>query len=134
MGTIQESGDTDNAPHTRDARADTSDEVVLVLTTWPDATEADAAARAIVEQRLAACITQLPRHHATYRWDGRVETADEYQWVIKTTRGRLPALWDAVRGAHPYDTPEWLVLATFGGSEAYLQWLRASTSDAPDAD
>jgi periplasmic divalent cation tolerance protein len=48
--------------------------------------------------------------------------------VIKTTRGALPRLWDAVRAAHPYETPEWLVLDVAGGGEAYLQWVRASTA------
>ena len=119
MRTIQDSIATHNAEHDED--------VVIVLTTWPDAAPADATARALVEARLAACVTRLPLHHVVYRWQGDIETAQEHQWVIKTRRATLDALWEAVRAAHPYDTPEWLVLTAAGGSDAYLQWVREST-------
>ncbi|MGI8672521.1 MAG: divalent-cation tolerance protein CutA [Luteitalea sp.] len=105
-----------------------TDDVVLVLTTWP--VEADGAplARVLVEGRLAACVTMLPTHHVVYRWRGRIEEAEERQWLIKTTRAALPALFAAVGAAHPYETPEWVVLTASGGSAAYLQWIRDGTS------
>ncbi|BCS33773.1 divalent-cation tolerance protein CutA [Luteitalea sp. TBR-22] len=125
MRTIQDSGSADN-----DGSHDsTDDQVVIALTTWPDEDDAVAAvARRLVEGGLAACVTRLPRHRVTYRWQGAIEEAEEHQWVIKTTRHALPALWEAVRAAHPYETPEWLVLDVAGGSDAYLQWVRANTS------
>jgi periplasmic divalent cation tolerance protein len=119
MSTIQDSIAADNA--------DQAEDVLIVLTTWPESGAADATARAIVEARLAACVTRLPRHHVVYRWQGAVEQAEEHQWVIKTTRRVLAPLWDAVRSAHPYDTPEWIVLTAGGGSDAYLRWVREST-------
>ena len=61
-----------------------------------------------------------------YRWQGAIEEAEEHQWVIKTTARALDALWVAVLAAHPYDTPEWIVLTAAGGSDAYLQWVRDS--------
>lgn len=124
MRTIQESGSPDNG----EASDSTLDQVVVVLTTWPDELRAADVARHLVEQRLAACVTRLPRHQVTYRWQGAIEEAEEHQWVIKTTRRALAPLWDAVRAAHPYDTPEWLVLEVAEGSEAYMQWVRASTT------
>ncbi|WP_396623897.1 divalent-cation tolerance protein CutA [Luteitalea sp.] len=124
MRTIQESGSPDNGG----SHESPGDQVVIVLTTWPDDDRAGEVARRLVEHRLAACVTRLPRHRVTYRWQGAIEEAEEHQWVIKTTRGALPRLWDAVRAAHPYETPEWLVLDVAGGGEAYLQWVRASTA------
>jgi periplasmic divalent cation tolerance protein len=103
-------------------------DVVIVLTTWPEDDQAAAVARQLIAAGLAACITRLPRHRVVYRWQGAIEEAEEHQWVIKATRGVLDRLWEAVRAAHPYDTPEWLVLDTREGSEAYLAWVRASTS------
>ena len=103
-------------------------DVVVVLTTWPDDGAGAVVARQLVEARLAACVTRLPRHHVTYRWQGAIEEAEEHQWVIKTTRGALGPLWDAVRAAHPYDTPEWLVLDVREGSDAYVAWVQASTA------
>lgn len=124
MRTIQESGSPDNG----EAQDSTQDQVLVVLTTWPDDDRAADVARHLVEQRLAACVTRLARHQVTYRWEGAIEQAEEYQWVIKTTRRALGPLWDAVRAAHPYDTPEWLVLDVASGSDAYLQWVRVSTA------
>jgi periplasmic divalent cation tolerance protein len=124
MRTIQESPIAHNAETTTDP----PDPVVIVLTTWPDDDRAATVARDLVEARHAACVTRLPRHAVVYRWQGAVEEADEHQWVIKTTARALDALWQAVRAAHPYETPEWLVITVAGGSEAYLQWVRTSTA------
>ena len=123
MRTIQESP----APHNAETGADRPDPVVIVLTTWPDDTRAAGVARQLVEARHAACVTRLPRHAVVYRWQGEVEEAEEHQWVIKTTARALDDLWDAVKAAHPYETPEWLVITAAGGSDAYLEWVRDST-------
>jgi periplasmic divalent cation tolerance protein len=124
MRTIQESPISHNAETT----IDPPDPVVIVLTTWPDDDRAATVARDLVEARHAACVTRLPRHAVVYRWQGAVEEAEEHQWVIKTTARALDALWQAVRAAHPYETPEWLVITVADGSDAYLQWVRESTS------
>jgi periplasmic divalent cation tolerance protein len=124
MRTIQESP----SPHNAETSADRPDRVVIVLTTWPDDERAAIVARQLVEGRHAACVTRLPRHAVVYRWQGAVEEAEEHQWVIKTTAHALDGLWEAVRAAHPYETPEWLVITAAGGSEDYLQWIRASTT------
>ncbi len=120
-----------NADQRAPSAQDHPDDVVLVLTTWPDDTDREAAAaRHVVEAGLAACVTRLPRHRVVYRWQGAIEEAEEHQWVIKTTRRRLAPLWDAIRAAHPYDTPEWLVVEASGGSEAYVRWVREMTHGA----
>ena len=120
MSTIQDSIAADNA--------DQAEDVVIVLTTWPESDAADEAARRLVQLRLAACVARLPRHHVVYRWQGSIEQAEEHPWVIKTTRNALAPLWNAVRAAHPYDTPEWIVLTAAGGSDAYLKWVRDCTA------
>lgn len=121
MRTIPESIAAHNAqaPH---------EDVVIVLTTWPDEASGAPIARQIVEAGLAACVTRLPTHRVTYRWQGAIEEAEEHQWMIKTTRGALERLREAVHAAHPYDTPEWLVLDVREGSAAYVAWVRATTS------
>ena len=129
MRTIQESP----APHNAETAADRPDPVVIVLTTWPDDDHGAAVARQLVEARHAACVTRLPRHAVVYRWQGMVEHAEEHQWVIKTTAGALDALWQAVRAAHPYETPEWLVITVASGSNAYLTWVRDSTQKTLNA-
>ena len=96
-----------------------------------DQGEDDAAHRAIVEARLAACVHVLAAGRSTYRWEGAIEEADERQVVIKTTRARLAALDAHVRAAHPYALPEWLVVDVTGSPD-YLAWIGAGVGgDGP---
>ena len=101
--------------------------MVLVLTTYPADGDADAFARTLVDERLAACVSVLPPMQSFYRWKGEVETAGERQVLIKTKAAQLAALEQRVQALHPYDVPEFLVLNIEAGSPAYLSWLNAST-------
>lgn len=100
-------------------------DIVIVLTTLGAATDADAFARTLVEERLAACVNVLPPMRSTYRWKDAIECGEERQVVIKTTRDRVEALEARLRTLHPYETPEFLVIAVAGASEAYVNWLTA---------
>jgi len=102
-------------------------EIVLVLTTMPDDDRADAVARALVEERLAACVNVHGPMHSTYRWKGQLEREAERQIVIKTTRERLRQLEERLHALHPYDVPEFVVVAADGGSRAYVDWVSNET-------
>ena len=105
-------------------------DVVLVLTTIAAEADGAALARALVDERLAACVNVLPAMTSVYRWKGQVEQDREQQVIIKTTRDRLAALEARVRDLHSYELPEFLVIAAGGGSEAYLAWVRESIRSA----
>ncbi|HYG06684.1 MAG TPA: divalent-cation tolerance protein CutA [Stenotrophomonas sp.] len=106
-----------------------ADSVHLLLSTCPDADSARAIARALVEEGLAACVTQLPGAHSVYRWHGAVETAEEVQLLIKTRGERLQAAIARLNELHPYDLPEALAIDASAGLPAYLDWVRAQTSE-----
>lgn len=108
-----------------------SDEYVVVLSTLPSDGEASRIAWALVEGRLAACINILPAMTSVYRWTEGVEQETEHQIVIKTTRARVPALWEKLRDLHPYDLPEFVVLPIADGSDMYLKWIGEATSVSP---
>jgi periplasmic divalent cation tolerance protein len=95
--------------------------VCVVLTSEATPQRADALARALLEQRLVACVSVLPvRSH--YRWQGAIETADEVKLLLKTGPEQLPDLHRALQALHGYQTPEWIVLA--GSSRGdYGLWL-----------
>ena len=101
------------------------DELILILTTMPDDTRADELAAALVGEKLAACVNVHGPMMSTYRWKGAVEREAERQVVIKTTRGRLPALEARLKTLHPYELPEWIVIGA-EASAAYGQWVIAS--------
>ncbi len=108
-------------------------EMLLVLTTLPDAATAHALAAALVEQRLAACVSLLPDCHSVYRWQGRIENAEEIPLLIKTRAARYPALEQAIRSMHPYTTPEIIALPVSHGLPDYLAWVCDETTGAPPA-
>lgn len=99
----------------------------LVLTTWPADRDAKALADALVEERLAACVSVLEPMQSTYRWQGVVEHSAERQVIIKTTAAQVAAVSERLAALHPYDVPEVLVLPIAEGGEAYLDWIAGST-------
>jgi periplasmic divalent cation tolerance protein len=109
-------------------RADSPEVRVLLSTAPPDA--ADALARALVEERLAACVNVVPGVKSTYRWEGKIEVDDEVMLVIKCVQGGLDSLLTRLEELHPYDVPEALALPVDGGSARYLNWVRDAC--APD--
>jgi len=105
-------------------------DLVLVFTTMPDDHRADALARTLVEERLAACVSVHAAMCSHYRWQGQLTSDPERQVVIKTARERLPALEARLRALHPYDLPEFLVLSAESGSAEYLRWVADAVGPA----
>ncbi len=103
-------------------------DVRVVLVTAPDAEVASGLARALVDERLAACANLVPTVRSIYRWEGALQEDDEVLLVIKTTAAKTPALSERVKALHPYDLPEVLALPAAGGSEAYLDWVRSEVA------
>lgn len=99
-----------------------SDDLVFIYTTLPGDEAAAAIARALVEQRLAACCNILPPMLSVYRWDGAVQAEPETAMLIKTRRALADAAIAAATKLHPYDVPCFLTLPIETVSAAYLQW------------
>jgi periplasmic divalent cation tolerance protein len=102
-------------------------DVRVCLLTAPDADTARRIARALVEERLAACVNVVPGVTSIYRWEGAVHEDAELLLVAKTTEDRVAALAERLGVIHPYALPELVALAPSGGSERYLDWVRAET-------
>jgi periplasmic divalent cation tolerance protein len=102
-------------------------ELILILTTMPDDNRADALARTLVDERLAACVNVHAPMMSTYRWKGAVERDTERQIVIKTALGRRAALEARLRELHPYELPEFVVLDATA-SDAYAAWVSGETN------
>jgi periplasmic divalent cation tolerance protein len=99
---------------------------VLVLTTVGNEAEARKIAHELVERQLAACVNIVARIQSVYRWEGKIETAEEYLLMIKTTKARGADVQAAIRDLHSYDLPECVVISMEGGSAEYLKWIEDS--------
>ncbi len=102
-------------------------DALVVLVTTPTAERAAEIARALVEERLAACGNVVPGLRSVYRWEGKVHDDAEALLVLKTTRARFEALRDRVLALHPYEVPEVIALPVEAGSARYLAWIAAET-------
>jgi periplasmic divalent cation tolerance protein len=92
----------------------------------PDRLGAHALAERLVADGLCACVNVLPGVRSYFRWQGKVDTADELLLVAKTTAAAAPALRDRIVALHPYTVPEVIELSLGGGLPAYLRWLADS--------
>ncbi len=110
------------------ARASGGDdrEVVLLLTTFPAASENSERARILVQTGRVACIARTPGVRSTYLYEGRLEESEEEQWVMKTTRGRARELLERAAEWHPYAVPELLVVPIVDGLSTYMSWVADS--------
>lgn len=99
---------------------------LLVLTTAGSEIEAQKIATALVERRLAACVNIVPRVQSVYRWEGRVEQAEEFLLLVKTVKAREEEVRAAIGELHSYDLPECIAVPVESGSTEYLKWLSDS--------
>lgn len=96
---------------------------ILIHCSCPDQTVATRIARALVEERLAACVQAVPGAVSTYRWDGVVQVDQEVLLVIKTVRARFEPIRLRILEMHPYELPE-IIAVDIGAAHApYLDWI-----------
>jgi periplasmic divalent cation tolerance protein len=105
---------------------DTTPPARIVLTTAATHEEAAELGQALVEERLAACVTLIQGAQSIYRWKGVVESATETLLLIKTGPEQLASLEARIHELHTYETPEFLVFKVDAASQPYLDWLHAS--------
>lgn len=97
--------------------------IVSVYAIFADAEEAERIGRAIVEERLAACINILGPCRSIYRWKGEVETADEVAAIFKTDSRHADALIARVAALHSYDVPCIAVWPIDKLARDYAEWV-----------
>ena len=102
-------------------------DALVVLVTVGSESEAETIATALLDERLAACVTIGGPIRSLYRWQGRIADDREWQLVIKTRSDLFDALADRVRVLHSYDVPEIIGLPVAVGNPAYLEWLEEAT-------
>jgi periplasmic divalent cation tolerance protein len=98
-------------------------EFIVVYVTAGSPAEGERLARALVEERLAACVNRIKAVQSVYRWQGRVEQSDEELLIIKSRKDLFPALEKRVRELHSYAVPEVIAVPLVAGSAGYLGWL-----------
>jgi periplasmic divalent cation tolerance protein len=111
----------------QDLEQKTAPQYGIVLVTASSQDEAEAIAQALLQFKLAACVSLMPIR-SLYTWKGEVHHEAEWQLMIKTDLRNFSQLEAKVRELHSYEVPEVIGLPIVAGSEAYLRWISEQLS------
>jgi periplasmic divalent cation tolerance protein len=100
---------------------------VVILSTYPDKNSISKIANKLVKNRIVACVN-ITKISSVYAWQGKIENADEYLAVFKTTQKNKARLKAEIKKTHPYKVPEIAELNVSDINKPYLKWLVDSTS------
>jgi len=103
---------------------------MMVYCTAPDSSVAQAIARSLVEQSVAACVNILPAVRSIYSWQGEIHDDAEVLLLIKTERNKFQALSDIITQMHPYEVPEIIGVPLEAGYQPYLEWMEACLKES----
>ena len=98
-------------------------EYIQVATTTDSQSAAQSIATALVERRLAACVQISGPIESVYRWQGKVEKAQEWHCAVKTRNGLFEDVAQVIGEIHSYDCPEIVATPLAHVSDAYGWWL-----------
>lgn len=104
--------------------------LIAVLTTTASKDEAQAIARALVEQGLSACV-QISAIESFYVWEGTLQQDPEYRVVAKTTEEHYPEVERAIKELHSYELPAIYALPLSHVYAPYREWVERGSQPAP---
>jgi periplasmic divalent cation tolerance protein len=99
---------------------------IVIFITAANKREAKRIAQGLIENKLAACVNIVDNIKSVFRWQGRIDKANEVLLIIKSKKSQLNRIIKFVKSIHSYDVPEIISLAIAAGNRDYLEWLDAN--------
>ena len=100
-----------------------SQEILLALSTFPDAETARKISNQLVTEKFAACANILPAVESIYRWKEKIESGNETLVLFKLSENRQSAFQEKLRSLHPYEVPEIIFVPISSGLPECLHWV-----------
>lgn len=101
---------------------------IQVSTTVDKKAIADKIAKTLLDKRLAACVQILGPIYSSYRWNGKVERANEWLCIVKARTKDYRKIELAIKKNHSYKVPEVLAFLVSDGNDDYLEWVKKETT------
>jgi periplasmic divalent cation tolerance protein len=102
------------------------DKYIVTFVTCPHRGMAESISKALIEKRLAGCISIFPGVSSIYRWEGKIQQSKEVLLMIKTHSRLYRKLEKEIKKLHSYEVPEIISLEIKSGSHSYLKWIDES--------
>lgn len=99
---------------------------IVVLVTVPNKKEAQRIARALLKNKLVACVNIVPKIESHFWWQAKIDSVSEALLIIKSQKSKLNKIIKLVKSIHSYEVPEIIALPIIGGNKSYLEWLDES--------
>lgn len=103
-------------------------EVLQVYTATDSREAAQRLAQGAVRARLAAGGQIIGPVESLFWHEGTFGTGQEWQVVLKASRGQYQELESYLKAHHEWANPEIIALPVIAGSEPYLAWVRGITA------
>ncbi len=100
----------------------------FVYVTVSSREEANQIGRALVTERLVACVNIFDGMQSLYWWNDRVESADEVVLLGKTRPERVDAVTERIKALHSYECPCVVTWQVDAGNPDYMAWIHQETS------
>ncbi len=98
--------------------------IATVYAVFTSAEEAERIAETVVTESFAACANILAPCRSIYRWQGKVERAEEVPALFKTAHP--DALIARIAGLHSYEVPAAVAWRIDGALPDYAAWIGES--------
>lgn len=99
---------------------------IVIFVTASNNEEAGKISRALVENKLAACVNIIGAVKSVFWWEGKLDSAEEALLIIKSSKSKLAKIIKLVKSLHSYQVPEIIALPIIAGDKRYLGWIDAS--------
>ena len=100
---------------------------ILVLSAFPETESVKSVAETLVNEKLAACVNVIPGVQSIFRWQDKIDNANENILIIKTKDSLYDELEVRIKELHPYELPEIISVPIDKGLNKYLDWISEST-------
>lgn len=99
------------------------DNYIIILVTTTNKEEAEKISKALLNEKLVACVNIIGPVSSFFWWQEKIENAEEYMLIMKSHSKLFEKLSEKVKALHSYEVPEIIALPIIKGHKAYVEWL-----------